>query len=74
MCIRDSCKSANLELIKKHDFVLTPGRYVGAAALEDDGVPFEERIGKLTKTLHGQISKSEHLNTEIFKNFGVIEK
>ena len=47
---------------------------MGAAALEDDGVPFEERIGKLTKTLHGQISKSEHLNTEIFKNFGVIEK
>ena len=35
------CKSATLEDIKKHDYVLTPGRYVGAAEQEADGEPFE---------------------------------
>lgn len=41
------CKSASLEEITKHDFVLTPGRYVGAAVEEDDGIPFTEKIGNV---------------------------
>jgi len=47
------CKSASLEEIKAHDFVLTPGRYVGAAEIEDDGEPFEEKMTRLT----GELSK-----------------
>lgn len=37
------CKSASLDEIKKHDFVLTPGRYVSAEEQEDDGEPFAIR-------------------------------
>ena len=59
------CKSANLELIKKHDYVLTPGRYVGAAALEDDGVPFEERIEKLKTKLGSHFEQSDVLTDKI---------
>ncbi|EJG0246415.1 type I restriction-modification system subunit M, partial [Vibrio parahaemolyticus] len=45
------CKSVTLEDIKKHDFVLTPGRYVGAAEELDDGVPFAEKMAVLTAKL-----------------------
>ena len=39
------CKAASLDDIKANDYVLTPGRYVGAAPLEDDGIPFRSRRG-----------------------------
>ena len=42
------CKSATLDDIRKHGHVLTPGRYVGAEAQEDDGEPFEEKMKRLT--------------------------
>src|SRR3989441_8907993 len=45
------CKSATVEEIRKHRHVLTPGRYVGAEALEDGGEPFEEKMQRLTATL-----------------------
>jgi type I restriction enzyme M protein len=38
------CKAATLAEIQSHDFVLTPGRYVGAEEVEDDGEPFEEKM------------------------------
>jgi type I restriction enzyme M protein len=41
------CKSASMEEIRKHGHVLTPGRYVGAADVEDDGEPFEEKMRRL---------------------------
>ena len=41
------CKAATLEEIRGHDYVLTPGRYVGAAEVEDDGEPFEEKMERL---------------------------
>ncbi|ELB7595898.1 type I restriction-modification system subunit M [Vibrio parahaemolyticus] len=62
------CKSATLEEIKKHDFVLTPGRYVGAAEEEDDGVPFGEKMATLTSKLSEQFAESEMLEAEIKKN------
>ena len=46
--IKGFCKSATLADIEKHNFVLTPGRYVGIPDEEDDGVPFEEKMGALT--------------------------
>ncbi len=62
------CKSANLEDIRKHDYVLTPGRYVGAAALEDDGIPFESKMTELSQTLYAQMEESAKLDEVIRKN------
>jgi len=46
------CKAATLDDIKKHGYVLTPGRYVGAAEMEDDGEPFETKMQRLAVELH----------------------
>ncbi|MBS9948283.1 type I restriction-modification system subunit M [Vibrio alginolyticus] len=62
------CKSATLEEIKKHDFVLTPGRYVGATEELDDGIPFGEKIATLTAKLSEQFAESATLEAEIKKN------
>lgn len=59
------CKSANLEEVKKHGFVLTPGRYVGIPDAIDDGIPFEEKMKKLTDQLREQMAKEQELNDEI---------
>ena len=52
------CKSEGLETIRKIDHVLTPGRYVGAAAAEADDVPFEEQFAALKETLAEQFDES----------------
>lgn len=62
------CKAATFGEIKANDYVLTPGRYVGAAELEDDGVPFEEKMADLTQTLYRQMEQSEQLDGVIRKN------
>ncbi len=62
------CKSAELAELQKHDYVLTPGRYVGAAAEEDDGEPFAEKMARLTTQLKTQFEESERLEGEIKKN------
>ena len=49
------CRSVTLDEVREHGHVLTPGRYVGAAYAEDDGVPFEEKFGHLRETLNGAI-------------------
>jgi type I restriction enzyme M protein len=59
------CKAASLEEIRTHNHVLTPGRYVGAADIEDDDVPFEERFSALKTTLEGQFDESERLTSAI---------
>ncbi|MDU4465336.1 class I SAM-dependent DNA methyltransferase [Haemophilus parahaemolyticus] len=64
------CKSATLEEIKDNYFVLTPGRYVGTAEQEDDGVPFTEKMQNLTALLKEQFAKSAELEAEIKKNLG----
>ncbi len=61
-------KSATLEDIKGHDYVLTPGRYVGAEEVEDDGIPFEEKMAELSTELYGQFSKADQLEATIKKN------
>ena len=52
------CKAATLAEIQVNDYVLTPGRYVGAAEIEDDGIPFEEKMAELTQTLYAQMIES----------------
>ncbi len=62
------CKSAERDQLQKHDYVLTPGRYVGAAAEEDDGEPFAEKMARLTTQLKTQFEESDRLEAEIKKN------
>ena len=61
------CKSATLDEVREHNHALTPGRYVGAAATEDDDVPFEERFAELQETLAEQFAEAEELSTLIQK-------
>ncbi len=62
------CNSATLEEIRKNDYVLTPGRYVGAPETEDDGIPFPEKMEKLTARLKSQFEESETLEAKIKEN------
>ena len=59
------CKAATLEEIREYNHVLTPGRYVGAAAAETDDVPFEERFAELKETLAEQFAEAEELSALI---------
>ncbi len=61
-------KAAKLDDIRKHGHVLTPGRYVGAEAAEDDGEPFEEKMQRLVATLDEQLAESTRLDTAIRRN------
>jgi type I restriction enzyme M protein len=62
------CKSAKLDEIRTHGHVLTPGRYVGAADIEDDGEPFEEKMKRLTTKLEEQFAESAKLEKAIRQN------
>ncbi|MEM7769227.1 MAG: N-6 DNA methylase, partial [Cyanobacteria bacterium P01_A01_bin.37] len=62
------CKSATLEAITEHGYVLTPGRYVGAEVLEGDDEPFDEKMARLTKTLETQFDESVRLEKAIREN------
>jgi type I restriction enzyme M protein len=55
------CKSATTAEIAAHGHVLTPGRYVGAEEVEDDGDPFEEKMPRLVAELHAQFAESAKL-------------
>lgn len=63
--IKGFCKSADFAEIEKHKFVLTPGRYVGIEDEEYDGIPFEEKIDKLTSALREQMIQTQVLDQEI---------
>jgi type I restriction enzyme M protein len=62
------CRSATLGEIAKHDYVLTPGRYVGAETQEDDGEPFEAKMRRLTATLREQQAEAAKLDAAIVAN------
>jgi type I restriction enzyme M protein len=62
------CKSAKTEEIAAHQFVLTPGRYVGAEEVEDDGEPFEEKMARLVAKLEEQFAEGAKLEKVIRRN------
>ncbi|WP_407936474.1 class I SAM-dependent DNA methyltransferase [Lolliginicoccus suaedae] len=66
------CKSATLADIKAADYALTPGRYVGAAEIEDDGEPIDEKIARLKKELFAQFDESERLAAVVREQLGRI--
>ncbi|WP_423207997.1 type I restriction-modification system subunit M [Paracoccus yeei] len=59
------CKSANIQEIRSHGHVLTPGRYVGAEAAEEDETPFTERFATLQEQLEAQFAEAEELTATI---------
>jgi N-6 DNA Methylase len=69
------CKSAATDEIAAQGYVLTPGPYVGTAAAEEEGEPFDEKIGRLVALLHQQQAEGARLDAEIgakLKEFGLV--
>ena len=62
------CKSATATEMAAHGHVLTPGRYVGAEEVEDDGDPFEEKMPRLVAELRIQFAESARLEKTINTN------
>ncbi|GAA1768742.1 class I SAM-dependent DNA methyltransferase [Agromyces humatus] len=68
------CYSASLDEIKAADYALTPGRYVGAADVEDDGEHVQLKIERLTKELFQQFDESERLAAAVREQLGRVER
>ena len=66
-------KVATLEEIKEHDYVLTPGRYVGSEEVEEDDEAFAEKMERLTAELNEQFTKSHELEADIKATLGRVE-
>ena len=64
------CRSVALTEIAEHGHVLTPGRYVGAEAVEDDDEAFAEKMQRLTEKLGEQMAKGAELDTLIRRKLG----
>jgi len=62
------CKSATTAEIAAHGYVLTPGRFVGAEEVADDGEPFEEKMPRLVAELNAQFKESAKLEAQIRAN------
>lgn len=67
-------KSATIEEIEKHDFVLTPGRYVGAEEAEVDDEPIDEKIERLTSELFAEFERGRELEDEVRVRLGALER
>ena len=59
------CRSATIDEIREHGHVLTPGRYVGAAAADADEEPFEEKLARLTAELEKQFTEGREIEDRI---------
>jgi type I restriction enzyme M protein len=70
--IQGFCKSASLEEVREHEYILTPGRYVGIENGEEDSEPFDEKMTKLTAELAEMFVKSHKLEEEIKERLGAI--
>uniref|UniRef100_UPI0022E147FA N-6 DNA methylase n=1 Tax=Caldibacillus thermoamylovorans TaxID=35841 RepID=UPI0022E147FA len=70
--VQGFCKAASIDEVRENDYVLTPGRYVGIEEVEDDGIPFEEKMEQLTSELGELFKESRRLEEEIRKNLGGI--
>lgn len=62
------CKSAHSNEMQENGYVLTPGRYVGAAEIEEDDEPFRQKMARLTNELEAQFEESDKLEVSIRQN------
>lgn len=70
--VQGFCKSANIEEIRGHEYILTPGRYVGIEEVDYDEEPFDEKMKRLTEELAEMFEKSHILEEEIKQRLGAI--
>ncbi|MDY2586785.1 type I restriction-modification system subunit M [Winogradskyella aquimaris] len=63
------CYSATIDEVANQDYKLTPGIYVGTEAVEDDGIPFEDKMATLKTQLQEQFAKGNELQQQILENF-----
>ena len=63
------CYSATLDEVRKQDYKLTPGIYVGTEEVEDDGILFEDKMAALKIQLQAQFEKGNELQKRILENF-----
>ncbi|MBU3145986.1 class I SAM-dependent DNA methyltransferase [Clostridium sp. CF012] len=70
--IKGFCKSTSIDEIAQHGYVLTPGRYVGIEEIEDDGIPFEDKMEEITSQLAKQFEESKKLEDKIKNALGGI--
>jgi type I restriction enzyme M protein len=66
--VKGLCKVATLEEIEAQDWSLNPGRYVGVAEEEDDGVDFKVRLEELHEELETLNRGAKELEEQIGKN------
>ncbi len=62
------CKVATIDEVRSHEYILTPGRYVGLADVEEDSEPFEQKMERITGELGEQFAKSKELEEKIRKS------
>ncbi len=62
------CKSASMDVVRRHSYVLTPGRYVGVEPQENDGEPFEDKMKRLVAELREQQTEGTRLDATIAGN------
>jgi len=67
------CKSATTAEIAGHGYILTPGSYVGAGEIEDDGEMFDEKMPRLIAELNAQFAESAKLEKAIQANLRSLE-
>jgi type I restriction enzyme M protein len=67
------CKAATADEIAGQGFVLTPGRYIGAEDVEDDGEPFEEKIKRLTAKLEAQFKEGARVEKLITRQLRKVD-
>ena len=66
-------KAATVDEIETHDFVLTPGRYVGTEAAELDDEPVADKIARLTKDLYAEFDRGHKLEAEVRRRLEALE-
>ncbi len=66
-------KAARIDEIRQHDFVLTPGRYVGTEEAEADDEPIEEKIERLKKELFAEFEHGRELEDKVRKTLGMFD-
>ena len=66
------CKSALIEEVREHEYILTPGRYVGIENFEEDSELFDEKMTRLTTELAEMFAKAHKLEEEIKERLGEI--
>ena len=70
--VKGFCAAVETAEIAKHDYILTPGRYVGIEDQTDDGEPFDEKMARLTGELAKMFAKRQQLEQEIRERLGAI--